>query len=83
MMELFNNYLFLFLNFIEEGRLKIFSLLSHTLKESGIVLSNHSSFENKLRNYNPLSIIFGLFIIFLVFKFILKMIKKFWNKFSI
>jgi hypothetical protein len=81
-MERLNNYLFLFLNYLEEGRLKIFSVSSHALKNSGILISDKNSFEDKLRNYNPLTIILGFFLIFCVFKFLLNKLVALWNAFS-
>lgn len=81
-MEQLNNYLFLFLSLIEEGRLRAFSILAHWLKNSGIIIANKNSFEDKLKNYNPLTILLGFFLIFFVLKFIFRKLNAFWNAFS-
>ncbi len=81
-MDLINSYVFKFFNFLEQGRLKSLFYISKYSKGSRFEFSDQSDFENRLRNYNPFTLIIGFFIFFFVLRFIFKIIKGLWFKFS-
>ena len=81
-MDLINSYVFKFFNFLEQGRLKTLFYISKYSKGSRFKFSDQSDFENRLRNYNPFTLIIGFFIFFFVLRFIFKIIKGLWFKFS-
>ena len=81
-MEVLNGYFLLFVNHLEEGRNKIFYLISNLLKENGINFKLNSMLEDKLRSFNPFTLITAFFLLFFVLRFILNKFKALWKKFS-
>jgi len=81
-MEVLTGYFILFLTHLEEGRNKMLYLTSKLLKENGINFMHNNMFENKLRSFNPLTLITAFFLLFFVLRFILNKFKALWRKFS-
>ena len=83
-MDQIGNYFFRFLTLVEESwnylNSEVITKFDYKYKES--VMNHLNNFEVRMKQYNPIAIIISLFILFYVFFFILRIIRKTWRKIS-
>jgi len=83
-MDQIGNYFFKFLTHVENGwnylNSEVISKLDYKYKER--VVNHLKNFEVRMKQFNPIAIIICTFIIFYVFFFILRLIRKTWRKIS-
>jgi hypothetical protein len=78
------NYFFKFLTYVEDGwnylNSEVILKFDYKYKES--VLNHLKNFEIRMKQFNPIVIIISTFLMFYVFFFILRLIRKTWRKIS-
>ena len=83
-METIGNYFFRFLTLVEQSwnylNSDVINKYDFKYKES--VMNHLKNFEVKMKQYNPMTVIISSLLIFYLFFFILRIIRKTWRKIS-